>query len=122
VHYTIGQRKGLNIGGQPEPLFVVSIDAKKNQVVLGPRSALSCTEVSGVELNLMVSETSPLLKGELTAHIRLGHRGAVARIESLDTAAGTIRVRFDEPQFASAPGQILVLYAGDGIVASAIIA
>ena len=122
VHYTIGQRKGLNIGGQPEPLFVVSIDAKKNQVVLGPRSALSCTEVSGVELNLMVSETSPLLQGELTAHIRLGHRGATARIESLDTAAGTIRVRFDEPQFASAPGQILVLYAGDGIVASAIIA
>ena len=122
VHYTIGQRKGLNIGGQPEPLFVVSIDAKKNQVVLGPRSALSCTEVSGVELNLMVSETSPLLKGELTAHIRLGHKGAVARIESLDTAAGTIRVRFAEPQFASAPGQVLVLYAGAGVVASAIIA
>ena len=49
-------------------------------------------------------------------------KGAVARIVSLDTAAGTIRVRFDEPQFASAPGQVLVLYAGAGVVASAIIA
>ena len=101
---------------------MVAIDVKKNQVVLGPRSTLSCTEVAGTELNLMVSETSPLLQGELTAHIRLGHRGAVARIVALDTAAGTIRVRFDEPQFASAPGQILVLYADSGVVASAIIA
>jgi tRNA-specific 2-thiouridylase len=122
IHYTIGQRKGLNIGGQPEPLFVVAIDVKNNQVVLGPRSTLDCTAVEGTELNLMVSESSPLLKGELTAHIRLGHRGAVARIVALDTAAGTIRVRFDEPQFASAPGQILVLYADSGVVASAIIA
>ena len=121
VHYTIGQRKGLNIGGQPEPLFVVSIDAKANRVVLGPRSALSCTEVAGVDLNLMVSESSPLLQGELTAHIRLGHKGAPAHIEALDTQKGLIRVRFDEPQFASAPGQVLVLYAGSGVVASAII-
>ena len=121
IHYTIGQRKGLNIGGQPEPLFVVAIDVKKNQVILGPRSALNCTEVSGVDLNLMVSESSPLLQGELTAHIRLGHKGAPAHIETLDTQKGLIRVRFDEPQFASAPGQVLVLYADAGVVASAII-
>ena len=121
VHYTIGQRKGLNIGGQAEPLYVVAIDAHKNQVVLGPRSALSCTEVSAIDLNLMVSETSPLLKEPLTAHIRLGHKGATARITSLDTATGKISVRFDEPQFASAPGQVLVLYANNGVVASAII-
>jgi len=121
IHYTIGQRKGLNIGGQPEPLFVVAIDVKKNQVVLGPRRALDCTEVTGVELNLMVSETSPLLAGELTAHIRLGHKGAAAHIEDLDTAKGIIRVRFDEPQFAPAPGQVLVVYAKNGVIASAII-
>jgi tRNA-specific 2-thiouridylase len=39
----------------------------------------------------------------------------------LDTAAGTISVKFDEPQFASAPGQVLVLYADKGVVASGII-
>jgi tRNA-specific 2-thiouridylase len=69
----------------------------------------------------MVSESSPLLKEPLTAHIRLGHKGTTARITELDTAAGKIRVRFDEPQFASAPGQVLVLYANNGVVASAII-
>jgi tRNA-specific 2-thiouridylase len=121
VHYTIGQRKGLNIGGQAEPLYVVAIDAHHNQVILGPRSALSCTEVSAVDLNLMVSETSPLLHEPLTAHIRLGHKGATARITELDIGAGKIRVRFDEPQFASAPGQVLVLYANQGVVASGII-
>lgn len=119
VNYTVGQRRGLNVGGQKDPLYVVAIDAAKNRVVLGPRETLSCTEVAAIDLNLMVSEDSPLLRGELTAHLRLGHRGAVARIVELD--GKRIRVRFDEPQFAAAPGQILVLYSGDGVVASAVI-
>ncbi len=119
VHYTIGQRKGLNIGGQPEPLFVVSIDAAKNQVILGPRSALSCTEVRAHDVNLFVAEDSPLLKGALKARIRLGHNGAEAFIDSI--TPDEIKVHFTEPQFASTPGQILVLNAGDGVVASAII-
>lgn len=119
IHYTIGQRKGLNIGGQPEPLFVVAIDAQKNQVILGPRSALSCTGVHARDVNLLVDENSPLLTGELTARIRLGHSGAKAKITSL--SKDEISVVFDTPQFASTPGQILVLYAGDGVVASAII-
>lgn len=121
IHYTIGQRKGLNIGGLPEPYFVVNIDVKKNQVVLGPRSVMSCVDVRAEELNLMVTEDSPLLKEPLMAHIRLGHKGATAHITELDTVAGKISVHFDEPQFASAPGQILVLYSGQGVIASGII-
>ena len=119
VNYTVGQRKGLNVGGQKEPLYVVAIDAAANRVVLGPREALSCVEVPGVDLNLMVSRNSPLLDGPLDAHIRLGHRGARARI--VDLGGKTIRVRFDEPQYAAAPGQTLVLYADGGVVASAVI-
>lgn len=121
IHYTIGKRKGLNIGGLPEPYFVIDIDVKKNQVVLGPRRLLSCSDVSATDLNLMVDADSELLKGPLSAHIRLGHKGATARITALDVDAGKIAVHFDEPQFASAPGQILVLYADNGIVASAVI-
>ena len=98
---------------------MVAIDAAKNQVVLGPRSALSCIQVSAIDLNLMVSENSPLLKGPLDAHIRLGHKGSPARI--LDLESGSIRVEFETPQFAAAPGQVLVLYSGEGVVASAII-
>lgn len=119
VHYTIGQRKGLNIGGQKEPLFVVSIDAAKNLVRLGPRSALSCTGVRAKSVNLLVSPNSPRLKETLTARIRLGHSGAPAHIEAL--SASEIEVSFETPQFAATPGQILVLYAGEGIVCSAVI-
>lgn len=119
VYYTIGQRKGLNIGGQPEPLFVVSIDAKNNRVVLGPRRILQCNQVHATGLNLMVHRDSELLKGNLSAQIRLGHKGAVAHIASL--GENDITVDFEEPQFASTPGQILVLYAEDGVVASAVI-
>ncbi|MCQ2061367.1 MAG: tRNA 2-thiouridine(34) synthase MnmA [Fibrobacter sp.] len=119
VYYTIGQRKGLNIGGQPEPLFVVNIDVAKNQVVLGPRSVLQSNVVHGVGLNLMVSKDSPTLQKQLSAQIRLGHKGSPAKILEMDD--NEIKVQFDEPQFASTPGQILVLYDEDGVVASAII-
>ncbi len=119
VHYTIGQRKGLNIGGQPEPLFVVKIDAEKNQVVLGPRNTLQCTEVHAVNVNLMVENNAPCLSKKLSAQIRLGHKGSMASIVNLND--NEITVRFDEPQFASTPGQILVLYDGDGVVLSAVI-
>lgn len=119
VYYTIGQRKGLNIGGQPEPLFVVNIDVKKNQVILGPRRVLQTSEVHACSLNLMVPADSPILKKKLSAQIRLGHRGNSAEI--VEITGSEITVHFDEPQFASTPGQILVLYDGDGVVASAII-
>src|SRR3546814_11669663 len=50
IHYTVGQRKGLEIGGQPEPLYVVRLDAGERKVVVGPRQAL---EVRGARLSDM---------------------------------------------------------------------
>ena len=119
VHYTIGQRKGLNIGGQPEPLFVLGIDANRNEVILGKRSVLSSQYIKASDVNLLVSQDSPLLKENLSARIRLGHSGANCKILSLTPES--IEIQFEEPQFAATPGQILVLYAGNGVVASAII-
>lgn len=119
VHYTIGQRKGLNIGGQPEPLFVLGIDANRNEVILGKRSVLSSQYIKASDVNLLVSQDSPLLKENLSARIRLGHSGANCKILSLTQES--IEIQFEEPQFAATPGQILVLYAGNGVVASAII-
>ena len=67
----------------------------------------------------MVDRDSSLLTGKLSAQIRLGHKGAPAHITQLEN--DSISVEFEEPQFASTPGQILVLYDGDGVVASAVI-
>lgn len=119
IHYTIGQRKGLNIGGQPEPLFVLGIKPESNQVILGKRPMLSSSVVFAKDVNLHVTPDSPLLQQKLLARIRLGHSGAPCEIISLSPEK--IEIRFSSPQFAVTPGQVLVLYADDGVVASAII-
>jgi tRNA-specific 2-thiouridylase len=51
IHYTIGQRKGLEIGGQPVPLYVVKLDADTRRVIVGPRSALATRAAQIVDLN-----------------------------------------------------------------------
>src|SRR3546814_3115670 len=47
IHYTVGQRRGIEIGGQAEPLYVVRLDAEAKRVVVGPRHSLA---VSGARL------------------------------------------------------------------------
>lgn len=123
IHYTIGQRKGLNIGGQKDPLFVVAIEPALNQVVLGPREALASDRVTASQLNWLVDPASPLLDEPLIARIRLGHKGATARIveRSGEGELARLTVQFDEPQQSATPGQVLVLYHGEGVVASGII-
>lgn len=119
IHYTIGQRKGLKLGGQSAPLFVVAIEPKQNRVVLGHKDELYNSRVSASQLNWLVDPASPLLDGPLTARIRLGHKGARAHI--VNRTADSIEVLFDEPQLSATPGQVLVLYSGNGVVASGII-
>ncbi len=119
IHYTIGQRKGLGLGGLAAPLFVVSIDAAKNRVVLGPKEALYTSRVSAARLNYLVDPASPLLDGPLLARLRLGHKGAQARIVS--RKEDSVEVEFASPQLSATPGQVLALYADDGVVASGII-
>ncbi len=51
IHYTIGQRKGLGIGGMAEPLYVVKLDPETRRVVVGPKEALSTRTVPLREIN-----------------------------------------------------------------------
>ena len=119
VHYTIGQRKGLNIGGQEEPLFVVAIDPSENRVVLGHKKDLYSQRIKASQVNWLICKESPVFSGKLTAKLRLGHQGAMARMESF--TEDSLIILFEEPQLSATPGQILVLYYEGGVVASAII-
>ena len=67
VHFTVGQRRGLEIGGQSEPLYVVALDAKRREVRVGPRRMLGVASADLIETNRI----GDMPRGEaLTAKVR----------------------------------------------------
>ncbi|MCX7655663.1 MAG: tRNA 2-thiouridine(34) synthase MnmA [Treponemataceae bacterium] len=106
IRYTIGQRRGVGVSIGTEPLYVVSLDAPRNRVVVGPESAL-------FSRTLEASETiwAPGFGGEpfrALVKIRLASRPALALVIPLPD--GRVRVEFEEPQRAIAPGQSAAFY------------
>ncbi len=114
--FTVGQRRGLGIGGGRRPLFVTRIDAATGTVVLGEPGDLDARSVLVGGWNPVGAETpapgDPPLRG--AARVRRGHGPQAARAES--AGGGRVRLDFEEPVRAPAPGQAAVLYDGEGWV------
>jgi tRNA-uridine 2-sulfurtransferase len=110
--FTVGQRKGLGVSSHI-PLYVVGIDADTSSVTVGPRSALQRDTLSASGVN-WISGRVPADGTRVTAQIRYRHREAPASLFPLENAR--VKVQFDEPQTAIAPGQAVVFYDGDTIV------
>ena len=104
IHYTVGQRRGLDIGGQPEPLYVVRLEPEARRVVVGPRTALAVSAARLADLNVL----GPL-DGPLTAKVRSMAKPVPARLHG-------DRLVFDSPEYGVAPGQAAVLYAGGRVL------
>jgi tRNA-uridine 2-sulfurtransferase len=113
IHYTVGQRRGLEIGGQVEPLYVVGIDAPKAQVLVGPRRMLAVGAARITETNRI----GPVPEGvELTAKVRSLARPVPVVLDGpLGDGEETV-IRFASPEYGVAPGQAAVIYAGDRVV------
>jgi tRNA-specific 2-thiouridylase len=109
IHYTIGQRKGLEIGGQPVPLYVVKLDAATRRVIVGPRSALATRAAEIVDMNWIGGS----YEGPMEAKVRSLARPTPARIEG---SGSSRRLVFLQPEYGVAPGQAAVLYAGDRVL------
>lgn len=110
IHYTVGQRRGLNIA-IGEPLFVVRIDADQNQLIVGPRDALKTRTVMLRDANWL---GEPLAEGEarsVFARVRSSRPPRPGIVSSVD---GTYAVDLIEGEEGVAPGQACVLYASDG--------
>ncbi len=113
AYYTVGQRRGLGLGGR-EPLYVQALDPRRNALVVGPaREAWSRAAVVG-DVNLIAWE-GPELEGPAGARadVQVRYRSPAAPATVRRGPAGTVRVFFDEPQWAVTPGQAAVFYVGD---------
>jgi len=105
IHYTVGQRRGLEIGGSPEPLYVVRLDAARQQVVVGPRRALAVASARLTDINWLGGD----FDAPLTAKVRSMAKPVAARLDGE-------RLVFDVPEYGVAPGQAAVLYAGERVL------
>jgi tRNA-specific 2-thiouridylase len=112
VHYTVGQRRGLEIGGQPEPLYVTGIDAPGRRVLVGPRRLLAVAAARISETNRI----GPLPDAPLTAKVRSLARPVPVTLAGALGNGGGATISFAQPEYGVAPGQAAVLYAGERVV------
>jgi tRNA-specific 2-thiouridylase len=110
--FTVGQGRGIGIGGAPERLFVAAIDAPRRRVVVAPRAALPRREVVAGEVNWLAPP--PATPRRVAVKLRGREQPRPATIV-WDADAGLLRVALDEPNIA-APGQACVLYDGDRLL------
>ena len=114
IDYTIGQRRGLGIGGRKDadesegPLYVVGIDADSNTVLVGPQAALACREVHLHDVNWINGQ--PKNGSRVLARLRNTAPAALARIYCDRPQLAPAIILLDEPQFGIAAGQAAALY------------
>lgn len=112
THYTVGQRKGLNLS-LGHPAFVLEIRPETNEVVIGTNDEVFSDKLYANNLNFMSIED---LEGsmEVEAKIRYSHQGAKCTIKKV--GQDEVECIFEEPQRAITPGQAVVFYKDDYIV------
>lgn len=113
AHYTIGQRRGLDIGGPDGPWFVVSMDPASNRIVVGHRDSVSARTIIAAQ---------PVWSGAAsevcTAQVRYRMTPAAATARY---AGDSLTVNFGDDVGAAAPGQSVVCYRGDRVLGGGVI-
>lgn len=109
IHYTVGQRKGLNLA-MGHPVFVTEIRPETNEVVIGEADEVFADSLICEALNFMAVEdiAEPV---EVIAKIRYSHAGAPCTIQKMQN--GQVLCTFKEPVRAVTPGQAVVFYQND---------
>lgn len=114
IHYTVGQRRGLDIGGTADRLYVVRVEASTNRVIVGPREALGRDSFHIRDVNWLGAGDAPAAEGvRCMVKIRNSFRPAAATVFPRE---GGAEVRLDEPVHGVAPGQACVLYDGERVL------
>ena len=104
VHFTIGQRRGIEVGGQKEPLYVVRIEPETQRLVVGPRRALAVASASVEGINWLAED----------------QQDVAAKVRSMAPAVPVQwdgeRLTFARPEYGVAPGQSAVFYDGERLL------
>ncbi len=125
-YYTIGQRKGLGIGGFEEPLFVIGTNTEKNEIYTGLSEQHPGLYRKGLRVNPedvhWINPHYTLEPGE-SKHfdIRIRYRQTLQKGVAKNIG-GALHILFDTPQKSVTPGQFVALYDGNELVGSGVIA
>ncbi|MEQ1641136.1 MAG: tRNA 2-thiouridine(34) synthase MnmA [Novosphingobium sp.] len=111
IHYTVGQRRGLEIGGLAEPLYVTALDAPGRRVLVGPKRLLAVGSARITQTNRI----GQLPAGPLMAKVRSLAKPVPVTLDGAFGQGADCTIRFANPEYGVAPGQAAVLYAGDRV-------
>ena len=123
--YTIGQRKGLNIGGHADSLFVIATDIPSNTVFVGEGHthkglSRSCLRIAPEDIH-WIREDIPMLPGDIRRYrVRIRYRQPL-QDATLVMRRNGLFILFDEPQRGITPGQFAVWYNDDEMIGSGVI-
>jgi tRNA-specific 2-thiouridylase len=123
--YTIGQRKGLNLGGFADPLFVIGINVEFNQVYVGmgqehPGLFRSVLRVANNEVHWVRPDLALKVGEQQSFNVRIRYRQPLQKAVVHQTQNG-LYIIFDEPQRGITAGQFAAWYSGDELTGSGVI-
>jgi len=113
IHYTIGQRRGLGIGGLDDPLYVVRLDPARRRVIVGPKEALATRLIPVREISWLGDRR---FNAKAEHHISVRVRSTRPPVEAVVRPLGVTEaeVELPAPELGVAPGQACVFYETNG--------
>jgi tRNA-specific 2-thiouridylase len=123
--YTIGQRKGLNIGGKPMPSFIIGLDTDENIIYTGqsavhPGLNRYALKLESNSINWLTNNDLIAKNNEISCLVRIRYRQALQEAR-LIASNGDLYILFDKKQKGITPGQFAAWYLGEELVGSGVI-
>ncbi|EAL53935.1 tRNA 2-thiouridine(34) synthase MnmA [Campylobacter upsaliensis] len=115
MHYTIGKRRGFEVRGAHDPHFVLKINPKENQIVVGTKEELKIKEFKLENINLFID------KKAFNCEVKIRYRSKSVPCEVLVDENLNAQISLKEPVYGLASGQMAVFYEEDRVIASGFI-
>ena len=125
-YFTVGQRKGLAVGGTPDPLFVLAVDTETNTLFVGqgkdhPGLFQQALHIQNSEVHWVNPDHQLEVGASTDYEVRIRYRQPLQKA-TLHTTAKGMYIVFEEPQSAITPGQFAVWYCEGELIGSGVIA